>query len=55
MVRIKYEIGGYRALTDVLTVFCAMKCKVLIFNSEASEWAFYTKGGNVSQAPVTYN
>lgn len=52
---LKYEICGYRAMTDVLTVFWAMKCKVLIFNREASEQAFYTKGGNISQALVTYN
>ena len=50
-IRVRYYIGGHKALNDVLSSSQSMRCRASISNREVSRWASYTEGGNVSQTP----
>ena len=50
-VGVRYCIGGYIALIDVLPASQSMRCRALISNREASGWASHAEGGNIGQAP----
>ena len=55
-MRVKYYIGGHRALTEVSPASQTMMCRAPMSNGEACRWASHAEQGKfLGQAPVTHS